>query len=505
MESIANYIIEQTISVNGPSSIYIASHKKLGRKTFLKVYDGDDKTIIDRFEREAKIVADLNSDAIVQIYDFGEADGKFFISMEYVEGQNLAEFFKESQPDWDVILDISLQIIQALAVLHSKGYIHRDLKPENILISADHKIKLTDFGITLHESLNRVTSDGALLGTPLYMSPEQINNLELTTASDIFSLGVILYQLVSQIHPFDAEQYAQVFSRILTEQPQPLGERAPELPDWYTALIDRLLIKEPDKRPFSAEEVLAVFHLNNPSFNHKEAQNPLSKTKRQFSYPVALLLITLSILIIFLLQKFWIPQIPHPILSDSLHDDTTRLTNRDYTLTDTIPIITPTVDKSIVTTNKTVEPIKNAESALPTTLLIKTFPWCNVYLDYKLVDKTPMTEELELKPGKYMLSLQNPAYPSLSREITVNENENNVFVFNLDSSFIELNIQVIPWGKIYIDEKYITTTPLQKSIYLTKENHYIEIRNDYYQTWRDSILWNGNQKIQMSVELKEKS
>jgi len=504
MESIANYIIKRTISVNGPSSIYIASHKKLGRKTFLKVYDGDDKTIIDRFEREAKIVADLKSDSIVQIYDFGEADGKFFISMEYVDGQNLAEFIKNSQPDWGVILDISIQITQALAILHSKGYIHRDLKPENILISTDLKIKLTDFGITLHNSLNRVTSDGALLGTPLYMSPEQINNLKLTTASDIFSLGIILYQLTSQIHPFDAEQYGQVFSRILTEQPQSLKERNPELPDWYTKLVDSLLIKEADGRPQNANKVLAAFTKIIPNTVQNNTDNILIKEKKQFSYPAALLIIILSVIIIFLLQKIWIPQTNPPTLSDSLKHDTTYVAEPDSSIMDTISTRINPIREQQLTKNEESDPITQETTLSPTTLLIKTFPWCNVYLDYELIDKTPMTEVLKVKPGKYILSMQNPAYPSLSREIIVKENVDNVFVFKLDSSFMELNVQVVPWGKIFIDGKYMTTTPLQKAIYLTKENHYIEIRNEYYHIWRDSIIWNGNQKIQLSVELKEK-
>jgi len=502
MERIGAYIIEETISVNGPSSVYLARHAKLGRKTFLKVYSGEDKTVIERFEREAKIVADLNSASIVQIYDFGEADGKFFISMEYVHGQNLAQFLKNGIPEKDQIIDIAHQIARAVAVLHKKGYIHRDLKPENILISESGRIRLTDFGITLHESLNRVTSTGALLGTPLYMSPEQINNLKLTSSSDVFALGIIFYQLATGIHPFDAPQYGQVFSNILTQKPGSVLQKNPGLPEWFSRLIEDTLEKDLTKRLSNAAEMVSVFGKNDVIDSHKHplSVNPSSKGK---TYGIVF------ILVLLIIAAGWyyfntiepVPP-PSPVPASDSTRDSNSVVSPDTTISGTSKAIKTLQGKQ---SSNITNPIAAKEpSNAPTSFRVKTYPWCNVYLNYTLLDKTPMQKEVELTPGKYLLGLQNPGYPSYSDSIVIQPNRLNEVIINLDSVFTRLEIQVVPWGKIYIDGKYVGTSPLQHPLFITREAHWIEIKNNYYKTWNDSIDTSTKSSLQLAVVLKEK-
>ena len=509
MEKIGAYIIEETISVNGPSSVFLARHAKLGRKTFLKVYTGEDKTVIERFEREAKIVADLNSASIVQIYDFGEANGNFFISMEYVPGQNLAEFLKQGVPQPERILDIALQISRAVSVLHEKGYIHRDLKPENILISHSGQIRLTDFGITLHESLNRVTSKGALLGTPLYMSPEQINNLELTPASDVFALGIIFYQLATGINPFEAPQYAQVFSKILTFQPEPAQTLNPDLPEWFSRLIDSLLEKNPQKRVASASDILTRFQ--DQGFEATESNQALNQpapastaAKSYFPFLMLILIAVVAGIVWYLFQSSPSAEGTQPMGAVDSTQDTATIVRKDTASA------TPTKNNASQSGNHSKtpsasQPVQKTDApTLPTRLLVKTYPWCNVYLNYTLIDKTPMQKAVNIEPGKHLLGLQNPNYPSYSDSIFIKPNRLNEITINLDSIFTRLEVQVIPWGKIYIDGKYMGTSPLQRPLYVTKETHWIEIKNRYYTSWVDSVDARFLPVIQLAVVLKEK-
>lgn len=514
MKSLGNYIIEQSISENGQSHVYVARHKKLERKTLLKVYCGGDQTLIDRFEREARIVADLNSQRIVSIYDFGEADDNFFISMEFVDGFNLQDYLKSHHLSIDEIIDFCYQIAQAVSVLHEKGYIHRDLKPENILVDSNRNIKLTDFGITLHESLNRVTSDGALLGTPLYMSPEQINNLPLSVASDVFALGIIFYQLAAGFHPFEAANFGEVFSKILTYQPQSLRQLNPSLPEWFVNLIECFLQKEVKERTPNAIEMVHLFERHLPekksltSDQTKEKKNHV----RSLSYWLATTVVAIVLLFILVLNKdrFWQNQ---PAASDSL--DTNKMMTRGDSTQHNIAAsdLTSPNHQTAEFTNEAhripsrlrERPDKNfvITTNRPTTLLLRTYPWCNIYLDYRLIERTPMTQSLSVKPGRYLLGLQNPQYPSFSDSITILPNQENTFSYNLDSLFVRLDLQVLPWGKVFIDGKYVGTTPLQEKIFLTRDSHVLEVKNDFFRTWTDTIKAKGKSEIKQLIVLKE--
>ncbi|MEJ2636154.1 MAG: serine/threonine-protein kinase [Calditrichia bacterium] len=263
MNSIGSYKILETLYDKGAVQACLAVHQKLGRKTFLKIYSGLDAGLIRRFEREARIVADLDHESIVSIYDFGEDQGRYYIAMEFVDGWNLAQYLQSHELMDEEILDIAYQIAASVAVLHRKGYIHRDLKPENVLIGRNKKIKITDFGTSFQASQVRMTQNGDLNGTPLYMSPEQINNLQITASSDVFTLGIIFYQLATGIHPFYAEQYGEIFARILTLEPLPINSIRDTIPEWFSDLVSMLLQKDASKRPKNAQEVAAEMKSRN--------------------------------------------------------------------------------------------------------------------------------------------------------------------------------------------------------------------------------------------------
>lgn len=507
METLGNYILLETIAQSGPSSVYVAEHKTLRRKTFLKVYSGADASLIDRFEREARIVAELDDDAIVQIYDFGEIDSKYFISMEYVEGANLGEYLESHSLTVDEIIDFTLQIARAVEILHRRGYIHRDLKPANILVDRNNKIKLTDFGITLHESLDRITSQGALLGTPMYMSPEQINNLEIHQTADVFALGIIFYQMATGIHPFQAEQYGEVFARILTHEPPKVHTVNPEIPLWFSDMVYRAMHKEAARRLPNASAIVQIIEQN-----HSVQHLPSTVAKSTHSEKSARRSVLSAIVIIVIgvaAALYWagiFPLTPKAVPVDTVAavQDTSGLPSSGDSSNNNQPQPKENVADKVVPQPR---PHRNEEEVKkgPTTVLFKTFPWCNVYLNYRKIDQTPMQKALAVKPGIYLLGLQNPAYPSFSDSIRIEAHKENIFTYNLDSLFVKLFLTVAPWGNVYIDGKLVGTTPFKEALYVTPEKHILLIRNTYYRDWIDTIDATGSHQIQKHIVLTKKN
>jgi len=498
-EKIAGYTLLEKISENGPISVYKAEHQLLKRLTLLKVYRGADKKLIERFKEEARTVADINSENIVAIYDFGHfGNDIFFISMEYVDGGNLRDLL-ENKPEVTDLLTLFAHLAFALSILHQKEYVHRDLKPENILVTLDGEIKITDFGISFSEALDRVTPQGALLGTPLYMSPEQINNEKVTTQSDLFALGIIYHELCSGIHPFRAETYGEIFSNILSVQPAKLSQINSKIPLWFSDLVDKLLQKSPSKRAKSVAEVLQIFNENlSISFPEKSANIDKSFKWRFYTIPASLILI----LLIFY-------GLDNNDLNNKALVDSTLFQQKVDSISAGLqsPFNSRGTDNSLkdISDNQNALQeikVKNIPVSQTTGFFINTFPWCRVYLDYKLLDTTPFKDTLEVRPGKYILSLQNPSYPSWIDTIIIEKGKTNLFSYNLDSLYYIIDLTVYPWGKVYIDDNFIGITPLNKTIFVSRKNKTLRIENEYYQTYQDTLTWH-NGIISKNIILNE--
>ncbi|NOG44281.1 MAG: serine/threonine protein kinase [Calditrichaeota bacterium] len=505
-KEIANYEILETISENGPVSVYLAIHKILNRKTLLKVHHSDDTKLIKRFEEEARIVADLDHPSIVAIYDYGRASqNEFYISMEYVEGGNLNSYLENHDLTIDDKIKLCYQIGNCIKVIHQHGYIHRDLKPQNLLVDKEGFVKLTDFGISFHESLKRTTPDGKLLGTPLFMSPEQINNLPVTKQSDLYSLGVIYYQIFSESNPFDAPNFGEIFSRILSFCPEDLSKVMPETPDWFSKLTNSLIEKEAANRPESIQKVTSIFEQNIQMENGNNDSGKVIKRKFNFSYFLVPILIIFSV--VFYFKQFNKIETKSDLsdslstlssLQDSLKQNPVNTNN--ITETDSSKVNIPITENIENTPNNQIQQSEKRE----TKFFINTYPWCRVYLNYKLIDTTPLKDSIIVKPGKYLLGLQNSGYPSWSDSIEINKNMTNIFSYNLDSIFYKLELTVQPWGKVFIDGDYYGTTPLNKPIVLSKKNKTLLIENQYYNSYTDTLIWDGQPVISKNIILNEK-
>jgi predicted Ser/Thr protein kinase len=264
VSQLERYVIECEIGQGGMGTVYRAHDAQEDRNVALKelrlapgISEERRSEIVERFSREAEAVAQLDSDHIVKVYDSFSEDGREFIVMELLEGQTLAEILKAGALPSEAGVGVAEQILDALTVAQAKGIVHRDLKPENIFVLPDGTVKVTDFGIAHVSSTEAgLTRAGQVLGTVGYMPPEQIRGATVDGRSDIFAVGVILYQMLSGVNPFGSEQPTTMMYRISYEEPAPLDPIIEGLPEYLTPLLVKAMAKDPDQRYQSAEEML---------------------------------------------------------------------------------------------------------------------------------------------------------------------------------------------------------------------------------------------------------
>jgi serine/threonine-protein kinase len=239
--------------------VYEATDVSLGRRVAIKELNmpagltGSPRhERIERFTREARAAGRLNHPNIVSIFDFGEENGRYFIAMEYLEGQTLRDVLHVRKPlPLAEAIDIACQVLDALGFAHANGVVHRDIKPENIQILPGGKVKLTDFGIARLSEEPALTSNGQVFGTPSYMSPEQIEGRSIDSRSDLFSLGVVLYEMLSGRKPFVGDSVVSITYAIMHAEPPPI----PGIPMGVEQVYRRALAKQPAQRHSSAEQM----------------------------------------------------------------------------------------------------------------------------------------------------------------------------------------------------------------------------------------------------------
>lgn len=215
-----------------------------------------------RFLREAQSAGRLSHPNIVTIYDVGEADGLAYIAMEYLPGVTLRDIMNRGPLPLDLALDTAAQMASALAFAHEHGVIHRDIKPANVVVTGRHgRVKLTDFGIA-HLANSDRTQTGQMLGSPRYMSPEQAMGREIDGRADIFSLGAVLYEMITGQYAFDGESLAGIVYRVINDTPLPAEQLRPGLPAWLNELLASMLDKQPENRPDARTLVKALHALS---------------------------------------------------------------------------------------------------------------------------------------------------------------------------------------------------------------------------------------------------
>jgi eukaryotic-like serine/threonine-protein kinase len=285
---IGPYKLGAKLGAGGMGEVYLARDTRLGRKVALKLLPAEftsDTDRVLRFEQEARAASALNHPNIITIYEIGQVEGVHFIATEFIDGETLRQRMEHVQMSLPEALDIALQIVRALNAAHEAGIAHRDIKPENIMLRRDGYVKVLDFGLaklTEHQPSIADTQEptvvlvrtrpGTVLGTVAYMSPEQARGLEVDARSDIWSLGVVMYEMIAKRRPFAGDSAIEVMNAILKEEPPELGETKAKITPALERIVRRCLEKKPEMRFQSASDLgFALEVLSAPSGSRPES------------------------------------------------------------------------------------------------------------------------------------------------------------------------------------------------------------------------------------------
>jgi serine/threonine protein kinase len=414
--TVHNCEIVGQIATGGMAIIYKAVQNSLNRPVAIKELKPEfagDAQLVARFIRESNLLAKLQHENIVQIYDFIHEGDTFWMVMEYVEGIDLANLIEQVHhipPDVGAL--IGLSVCSALEYAHYRGIIHRDIKPANILISHKGEVKLMDFGIARDETLGDFTRPGISMGTPTYMSPEQVLGLKLDSRSDMFSFGIVLYQMLTGFKPFSESGDKSIMHKILLTEfirPRKLN---PNIPRRLETIILRCLAREPAKRyastgilhqeleryvaskiklNYSGRLVAYLYHQG--SIGREEAENfvaPAVLGDKQLhrtdqNYPPALSLKKMAFVqgILGAILVIWILA--------------AHLTTSQSTLGSETVVAPPP----------------------PGMLNVVANPWAEIYIDGAYAETTPLSRSFELTPGVHRVMLKNPYVQSAFRKVLI--------------------------------------------------------------------------------------
>jgi serine/threonine-protein kinase len=252
------YLIVRKLGTGGMATVYLAEDQELGRRVAIKTLDerhAQDEQFVERFRREAKSAAVLSHPNIVAVYDRGHSNGTYYIAMEYLEGKTLKELLlSRGATPIRVAVDYARQILAALEFAHRNGIVHRDIKPHNAIVAPDGRLKVMDFGIARSGS-SQVTEAGSIIGTAQYLSPEQARGLPAGPSADLYSTGIVLYEMLTGSVPFTGDTPLEVAMQHLSEIPEAPSAKRPEIPHELDAIVLRALAKDSGQRYASARDM----------------------------------------------------------------------------------------------------------------------------------------------------------------------------------------------------------------------------------------------------------
>jgi len=264
----SRYRIVRLLGQGGMGAVYLARDLELGRDVALKVvapHLAGDPELLERFRREVQLSSEVTHANVLRVFDLGTADGVVFLTMQYIEGRTLADLLRVERPlPVDRAVALFRQIGEGLDAAHERGVLHRDLKPDNVMVDVAGHAFLTDFGLATTGAVSRMTRAGAVLGTPHYMSPEQVKGQAVDARSEIFSLGVLLYEMLAGVLPYDGDTIFEVMMRRTRAPPRPVRELNDEVSPALQRVLDRCLAIDPRQRYGSVKELLADLEAGAP-------------------------------------------------------------------------------------------------------------------------------------------------------------------------------------------------------------------------------------------------
>ncbi len=388
--------------------IYRAHDPQIDRAVALKVLRQDRVTsedFIQRFFKEAKAIGRLSHPNIVTVFDVGQDQGTLYIAMEFLEGSPLDRVIQEKRLSLEEIVDIGVQVAEALDYAHGQGIIHRDIKPANIILTASGQARITDFGIARIEdpSATQQTQAGEILGTPSYMSPEQVMSQRVDGRSDLYSLGVIVYELSTGVRPFRGENMAATFRAIIQDTPVEPIKRNPSIPPALSELVMKSLNKEPARRFETGKAMAEALKACLKEAKFKILPQEFIKEKlKQRGLFVVIALILISLVggvsyYVITTRKSPIINTPHPETPATVE---TPSISEEPELPPPSPVKHPPIIQALLKVD-----------SLPS--------GAQVFLDGSLKGETPLN--LELPIGKYEVRLNLPDYHEWEAPLQLDE------------------------------------------------------------------------------------
>lgn len=499
---IRNHEIIHEINRGPITTVYKARHLNLERFVLLKVLNPQwllEKDLLERFRREAKICAQLQHPNIIKVYDFYIAPELVYISMEYIDAISLEEYIKKYHPIAPgKLIHFCKNIFSAINYAHQKGVIHRDIKPANILIDRNENVHITDFGLASFHDADHITLQGQITGTPAYLAPERVKGDQATRAGDLYSLGITLFEMISNISPFRKDNTAATLQSILTEKIPEIKRK--DIPEWLVFLVKKLT----DKNPLKREEYKNDF----PQLFYNPPNLKLTKKTKGHFYRKKYIIFVPTIVGLLLLILFFKPE-ENESEQHYITPDTVILSSEIEQRGTSENDIEKTHIKNIVPVKKNNKIFKNkisktgylkSDSVMNNVkygrILIRCSPWANVYIDGDSIDITPMSKAVKLKTGFHSLILTNPNYEKVTQRIEIKADKSDTLSFKLREAYGFLFIQVSPWAKIYINNTYMEDTPLQKPIVVQAGQNVIKLVNPQYKSINDTIFVPAGKRVE---------
>jgi serine/threonine-protein kinase len=432
LDHIGNCEIVEEIGSGGMATVYRAVQQPLGRTVAIKALKPSiavDSQFARRFEREAHFMASLQHENILHVHDFLKQDGSMYIVMEHVQGIDLFDLL-EKRPvlPVDVAAIITLQVARALDYAHFRGIVHRDVKPANVMISRQGEVKLMDFGIARDDTMRDLTETGTGLGTPSYMSPEQILGDKLDFRSDLFSLGIVLYQMVTGQKPFVEDDSHTVMQKIRLDRyvaPRKLNHLVPRALEHIMA---RCMEKMPANRYGSTQALiddLVEFLATRVPINHN----------------ARLVMFLREVQVISDAEADEILEAAGSRGARQRTNDRTALRHVGFTMGLLFAAIL--LSGALIQTvagrfdeDETQRAVRSGEPLTPQNagfIALVVDPWAEVYIDGKLFAVTPTARPIMVAPGRHFIKLSNPHYQIASHEVRVNQGETTRLEVKLES------------------------------------------------------------------------
>jgi len=546
------YIIETELAQSGICTVYKATEPSLARPVLVKKLTARaaaDPDVRKRFEREAQVCALVKHEHVVDIYSYDPDSDAPMLALEYVVGESLGELVhSRGRVPWQTVLAIAAGVLRGLDYAHSKGVLHRDIKPDNILVSHEGRVKIADFGLAIHPGAEKITLQGELVGTPVYMPPEQISGGDIDRRSDLYSLGASLYEVLTGEPPFKGANFSEILKNILNRRPDRPGLLIDDLPPEVEQIVVRLMERNPNQRFASAGQALLEVEHVAQQYNiplDREAirryigvaseplpaakRSPSTITRIDLKRPVSPWSIILTgVAAILLMILFAIRYKPSDTPIGGLAPGLFRViphpaTKQEEPLRDTAQVIdntpinvnTTTVNGPASSTSPPVEdrpvvrseppPVEVLEPLRPAILSLTTRPWANVTIDNIPRGATPLTGSLQLDAGNHQLVLSNPEFPTpVVLPILLESGESRRLDVNLWNYFGQVQIlSVKPWAEIVIDGEVLGLTPRAKPIILPFGKHLLELRNPAHKVWRlEFTLASGDSPLQITAMLE---